>query len=83
VIGMAWATLGARCLTRVGFLSGNGGHRGLQGSEVEPEDMVATAGEEGEKKRGDMVGMAWLCHAWLAPLGFLWVVRQRGNKGTG
>jgi hypothetical protein len=30
VIGIAWAALGARCLTRVSFLSGHGGHRGLQ-----------------------------------------------------
>ena len=69
VIGTAWATLDACCLTCVGFLSGNGGHRGLQGSEVEPEDMVARAGEEGEKKRRNMAGMGvtWPC-PWPASL---------------
>jgi hypothetical protein len=45
--------------------------------------MVGTAGEEGEKKRRNMAGMAMYMQARLAPLGFLWVVRQRGDQGTG
>jgi hypothetical protein len=80
---MALGALGTTCASPRDFLSGNGGARQLQGGEVELQDMVGTAGEEGEKKRGNMAGMAWLCHAWLAPLGFLWVVRQRGDQGTG
>ncbi|XP_071678531.1 uncharacterized protein [Lolium perenne] len=53
VIGMAWATLGARWLTRVGFLSGNGGYGWMQGSKGGPGDMMAGSG--GERRGGDGV----------------------------
>jgi hypothetical protein len=84
VIGMAWATLGARWLTRVGFLSGNGGYGWMQGSKGGPGDMMAGSG--GERRGGDGVhgdhgrhghGM----HAWLAPLGFLWWSDEEREQG--
>jgi hypothetical protein len=73
-LGMALGALGTTCASPRDFLSGNGGARQLQGGKGKLRDMGARV--EGEEKGGGctmcaMAGMAWLCHAWLAPLG-LW-----------